>query len=59
MDLNPSVALIIRFSFAMIANLNHWFVPVLNLFGVQRQRAPAFAFSRAERATIGGRFIPC
>ncbi len=54
-DLNPSVALIIRFSFAMIA-FNH-VVPVLNLSVFNVRRAPAFAFEQSKRATIGGRFF--
>ena len=55
MDLNPSVALIIRFSLPLIA-FNH-VVPVLNLSVFNVRRAPAFAFEQSKRATIGGRFI--
>ena len=56
MDLNPSVAPIIRFSLPMIA-FNH-VVPVLNLSVFNVRRAPAFAFEQSKRATIGGRFYP-
>ena len=52
MDLNPSVAPIIRFQFATIA-FNH-VVPVLNLSVFNVRRAPAFAFEQSKRATIGG-----
>jgi hypothetical protein len=56
MDLNPSVAPIIRFQFAMIA-FNAGVVPVLNLSVFNVRRAPAFAFEQSSALTIGERFI--
>ncbi len=55
MDLNPSVAPIIRFGLPLIA-FNH-VVPVLNLSVFNVRQAPAFAFKQSKRATIGRRFI--